>query len=312
MIKEGAKLLVIPAVVLIALSLCACFSSSNDFFELTSHLRVVYFIWLAVLAIQFLIFRKYTWFAISLVFVFLNGIFIAPLYTSPPERKFSKHLSILQFNLWGGKNYDYGTIFKIIEKRNPDIIGFSEVTQTWEKTLTAKLKSKYPYFVTHDSKHEPQYGGVALFSRFPMENDKVEIYFKSQRARICADVQLPGKTLFVVLAHPKVPKPGTTFRNDEFVEIAEQIKAQKLPAVLIGDLNCTPFSAYFDQLLKTASLKDSERGFGYQPTWSLHWPFPLFPIDHLLHAKDFQTIKRETLSSAGSDHFPLLVELSYE
>lgn len=312
MIKEGAKLLSIPAVVAIALSLCACFSASNDFFELASHLRVVYFFWLLLLTIEFLVFRYYKWFAVCLVFVCLNAAYLAPLYMKPPAGTMSKPLSILQFNLWGGKNYDYETIFKVIESNNPDIIGFSEVTQTWENTLLTKLKSKYPYSVTHDPKREPHYGGVCLFSRYPLQYGKVDIFYKSQRARISADVQLPGKTIFFVLAHPKVPKPGTTFRNDEFIVIAEQIKSQKLPAILIGDLNCTPFSAYFDQLLKQASLQDSERGFGYQPTWSLHWPTPLFPIDHLLHSQDFTTAKRETLSAAGSDHYPLLVELAYE
>lgn len=294
------------------MSLCACFSASNDLFEMASHLRVVYFFWLVLLAIESLVFKYYKLFAVCFVFACLNGFFIAPLYKSPAKEIAKKQLSILQFNLWGGKNKDYKTIFKEIDTNNPDIIGFSEVTQTWEKTLLSELKDKYPYFVTHDSIREPRYGGVALFSRYPLQNEKVDIFYKSQRARISANVQLPGKNFFLVLAHPKVPKPGTTFRNEEFVEISNQIKGQTLPAILIGDLNCTLFSAYFDKLLKSASLEDSEIGFGYQPTWSLHWPTPLFAIDHLLHNKQFVTVKRETLPKAGSDHYPLLVELAYE
>ena len=35
-------------------------------------------------------------------------------------------------------------------------------------------------------------------------------------------------------------------------------------------------------------------------------------MDHLFHTADFRVAEIRTLPSIGSDHFPLLVELSYE
>ncbi|MCA9804280.1 MAG: hypothetical protein KC777_20060 [Cyanobacteria bacterium HKST-UBA02] len=46
--------------------------------------------------------------------------------------------------------------------------------------------------------------------------------------------------------------------------------------------------------------------------WSVRWPVPLFPIDHLLASPDFSVVERRTLEPVGSDHLPVWVVLSLD
>ena len=89
--------------------------------------------------------------------------------------------------------------------------------------------------------------------------------------------------------------------------------------MLAGDLNVTQFSPHFKNLLKTGKLKDSSRGFGYQPTWPAQLPLlnkisecPLFriPLDHVLVSGDIQVRSVELLPSIGSDHLAVEAVLS--
>lgn len=304
--------LILLTVIVSGVSILGFFGASNDVFELFSHLRFLYFLALLFVAIMLISCRNKMWTAIALIFCCLNTAAIVPLYMPVDKGSHNKKISILQLNLWGGKNRKYKDVIDLIEKSDADVVGVSEVTQTWEQKLLRELSAKYPFHIAHDSVLEPRYGGVALFSKYKLDNAKTIQFPSSMRTRIEADINFPDQKAHIVLCHPKVPKPGTTFRNDELDAIAESISAQSQPCIMIGDLNCTPFSPIFDKLLAKSRLLDSERGFGIQPTWSLHWPVPLFPIDHLLHTSEFSTTNRQLLKSVGSDHKPVLVELSYE
>lgn len=59
-------------------------------------------------------------------------------------------------------------------------------------------------------------------------------------------------------------------------------------------------------------LKDTEYGFGIQPTYPVNRPWSWLkriPIDHCLVSSRFVALNRETGPSVNSDHYPLLVEL---
>jgi endonuclease/exonuclease/phosphatase (EEP) superfamily protein YafD len=89
-----------------------------------------------------------------------------------------------------------------------------------------------------------------------------------------------------------------------------QQKEGKREVVVIGDFNSTPWSGRFREFLHQTDLRNSQRGFGLQPTWHASLPSPLMiAIDHCLHSKSIATVKRATGSNIGSDHLPLFVEL---
>ena len=81
--------------------------------------------------------------------------------------------------------------------------------------------------------------------------------------------------------------------------------------MVVGDLNCTPWSPHFRRLLRDAGLRDVARGRGLEPTW---YPTSLplgIPIDHVLVSDEIGVANRELGSDLGSDHRPVRVEISF-
>jgi endonuclease/exonuclease/phosphatase (EEP) superfamily protein YafD len=101
-------------------------------------------------------------------------------------------------------------------------------------------------------------------------------------------------------------------RDRQLAEVTEWVASGNRPTIVVGDLNATPWSFAFKDLLEDGQLIDSERGFGLQGTWRAHWSAPFrLPIDHVLHTRDFVTVRRELGPVLGSDHLPLHVALRW-
>jgi len=97
-------------------------------------------------------------------------------------------------------------------------------------------------------------------------------------------------------------------RNHQLNEIANYIReGSEGYTILAGDLNVTPYSYYFRDLLRGSGLIDSGLGYGWQPTWSIRMPWFAIPIDHILVSPDIQVTNRAIGPSLGSDHHPVVV-----
>jgi endonuclease/exonuclease/phosphatase (EEP) superfamily protein YafD len=82
--------------------------------------------------------------------------------------------------------------------------------------------------------------------------------------------------------------------------------------LVMGDLNCSPWSPLFEELLVRAGLESTRKGFGIKPTWPSNMPPFLIPIDHVLATKEhFQVIDVRVGPYIGSDHYPLIVTLKW-
>ena len=88
------------------------------------------------------------------------------------------------------------------------------------------------------------------------------------------------------------------------------------PVVLCGDLNTTAFRPEFAALLRTHALIDAHQhtGRGLSLSWgltaSLAW-CPLARLDHVLVRKCAVRALRNLDSAAGSDHWPLSLDLEW-
>ena len=277
----------------------------NILFEIFSHTRIILsFVLLVLSTLLFLLRRKVATF-VSAGFLFLNLLLILPYY-APMEKSTlsdSTKLSILQINVQGGLNTDYKKTMDLVKTEKPHIVALTEITSGWSNYLDRALKD-YPYRTV-----EPRLGGVAVYSKIPLIDSEVRYTGKIKRPRIVSKVKLDGKETQLIFAHPVIPIIHKNLRNEELEIIGNEARNHEGPVIVFGDLNTTPWSCYFKKLLKDGGLSDSQMGFGIQPSWSVRWTWPLFPIDHLLVSNHFQILDRKTLKSVDSDHLPVLVSL---
>lgn len=292
-----------------AISIAGFFSGVCTPFELASHFRVVYVvIFLAFALVLFCL--KQRWGTVTAAFLLLVNLVPVAYLSIPSSIPFAQQtkqecLNILQCNLQGGKNKNYKKTLDLIAKNDPDIVGLSELTQGWADELESKL-TKYPYRVV-----EPKRGGVSLFSKYPVLKSEVKYFGKLKRPRVVAQVDVKGQKLDVVFIHPVTPMRSRSMRNSELAAVADDAKAFENPGIVFGDMNTTPWSETFDKLLRDGGLMDSERGFGFQPTWNCKMRVSLLPIDHLLFTPEFSVRERRVLGRVGSDHLPVFVRLTY-
>ena len=290
-----------------AVSVSGFFSGVCTPFELASHFRVVYVAIFFGLTLFLLCLKQRLGTAMAALLLIVNLVPVAYLSipTWPSTASKTEDLNILQCNLQGGKNKNYKKALDLISKTDPDIVGLSELTQGWAEQLETKL-TRYPYRVV-----EPRRGGVSLFSKYPVLKSEVKYFGKLKRPRVVAQLDVKGQKMDVVFIHPVTPMKSRSWRNRELAEVADDAKRFENPGIVFGDMNTTPWSGTFDKLLKDGGLVDSERGFGFQPTWNCKMRVSLLPIDHLLFTPEFAVRERRVLGRVGSDHLPVFVRLAY-
>lgn len=275
--------------------------------ELSSHLRFLYLLACAPCLIVLLCLRFWKTYILFMAFFALNAVPVLEFYLPAPSISaddVDSHLTVLQLNVWGPKNPHHEKVVDFIRERSPDIVGISELTDSWRRDLKTGLPD-YPHQLI-----ELRHGGIALFSKTPLLNPRLLYFGPIRRPRIEATIMNEGREIELIFAHPVIPKKKYDIRNGELLEIAQNAGNSKSPVVVFGDLNCSPWSYYFRKLMDVGQLQDSERGFGFQPTWTTQWCFPWVPIDHCLTSKDFCTTERVVGPDIGSDHLPVFVKLA--
>jgi endonuclease/exonuclease/phosphatase (EEP) superfamily protein YafD len=81
------------------------------------------------------------------------------------------------------------------------------------------------------------------------------------------------------------------------------------PALVMGDLNATPWSRPFAELRAHGGLCDSRAGFGVQPSFPSASAALRIPIDHLLASCSIGVRDRRIGPDVGSDHLPVILDL---
>jgi len=141
-----------------------------------------------------------------------------------------------------------------------------------------------------------------------------EILSETGRYFILAKTRLNGREVQLVVMHPWPPstRSGMVSRDQDLQAAGAWLAARRdTPTLLLGDLNVTPFAPTYADLLERSGLRDSQRGFGLQPSWPIH-KLPLrIPIDHCLVSPHLTVLARRFGPEVGSDHFPVIVEVAF-
>lgn len=220
-----------------------------------------------------------------------------------------KYFKLLVCNVYQ-ENRKAEKCLQCIRDNNPDIILLIETDEWWKAHLSV-LEKTHPYRVL---KPQEDTYGMLLYSKYELIDPEVKFLVEEDIPSIHTKVRLQSGELFqLYCVHPEPPvpqeNPRSTERDAELLLIAKKAKRCILPVVVAGDLNDVAWSYTTELFMKVSGLLDPRRGRGFFNTFSAHYWFLRWPLDHVFCSKHFQLCNLKRLDAMGSDHFPILVEL---
>lgn len=293
--------------------------------ELLTHFRVQYFILslfaVAILSILYIRHHLKNKFLIlcALILVGLNGVEVIPWYLPHPQQitqNTSQSIRLLQFNI-NTRNNRYQEIIDTVRVESPDIALFIEINQNTFNNLNTGLKDILPYNFKSP-------GGLALWSRLPIQDARGD-NLNAKYYNLIATLLINKQPVELIGTHPFVPIKPSTFRkrNLQLAALSNYIQKVKVPIIVAGDFNITPWSPYYKMFVKRTKLHNTRLGYGILPSWIrntsyLNYPkwlifimenFLTIPIDHCFVSKEFKVVGVHIGDNANSDHLPVINDL---
>ncbi len=303
---------------LVGLTVLSLFARHGWLAELASHFRPQYSLALLVLCVGFAVGRRPLAAMLAAAAMLPNAWYVAPYALPamiPPSIASSagQDVSIVSLNLFIS-NEDYAAVRAYLARKNADVLVLSELTPAWVTALR-EITANYPYWVSVDRRTP---WGLGVYSKYPLIDARPLDLGLAGSVNVMATVALPGgdvQLLGVHLASPTSPTRAAQ-RNHQLEQLAGLLGPSRNSAdaraprrLLVGDLNLTPFSPYFADLLDRTGMVDARRGQGLTATWPT-WVMPVrIAIDHCIVDPDLPVANVTRGPAVGSDHYPVEIAL---
>jgi endonuclease/exonuclease/phosphatase (EEP) superfamily protein YafD len=277
-------------------------------FELFSHFRVQYFYALLVCAFLFILYDDTLLSVITSCFILLNLAVILPLYRRSSSAHDNPGSNCILFANVLTSNLDHEKVQKLIQDVDPDFVALIEVNQAWLDDLKMD-QAGYPFIQVEP--REDNYG-IALFSRYPLLKAETMAFGTFRVPSLIAQCMAEDGPLTLIVTHSPPPRSADGFRNrnQHLGDLSGYVRSLHGAVMVVGDLNITSWSPFFNSFLQSSGLRDSRLGFGVQPTWPADIPLMLIPIDHAVISPHIEIIHRAVGPKVGSDHYPIIIGFS--
>ncbi len=247
--------------------------------------------------------------AVSAVLLAWGAAGVIPYWqrSAAPAPAAGRELTFVSFNLLAS-NQQHEAVLRWLEAQPADFVLLTEYSKRWQRVFRGRAQA-WPHRLEF---LRDATSGICLLSRHPLGAPVAEgVALAEKRPWICTVARTPVGDVRVLGLHPRTPRGGSRIdeRNAQLATAARLAAASAEPFVLLGDLNCTPFSPCFTGMLETGNLRDSAVGYGLAPTW--HSGIWWLPIDHILISPHWHVVARHVAPiDLGSDHFPVSATLS--
>ncbi|HSM45334.1 MAG TPA: endonuclease/exonuclease/phosphatase family protein [Acidimicrobiia bacterium] len=301
----------VPAVALAVVSLAAFLGRWIWWLDVLANFRAQYVVALALLGLVVAMskWRKTGYAVLGVALV--NFVVVLPLYVGSPADAMVDlpSVRVMSFNLLAD-NESYSEVIDYIDTVSPDLVLLHEASRPWEVAIES---AGLDYQMVRARSDELIFGTLVLVRGNEVE--AVSFGFSSTSPRAVEITFTPDgwpEPVSALGVHPLAPtdEERADLRDAQLGFAGQWASSEAGPFVIAGDFNSTPWSWPFRRLLSSADLRNSQIGFGLQPSFSSGTNLLLrVPIDHLVHSPDLEVIDRRLGPDLGSDHFPLLVDL---
>lgn len=291
----------------LAATLLSLLAGVSWLFDLLANFRSQY-VWIGALALAGLgAQRLWPAFAVVGLAVLFNVVAVAPYWMgSIGEPAGNGRLTILHLNTQSG-NPEKAAIVEFVRESDADIVFLAEVTPRLRELLD---ESSLPFTVVAGTPRSTPIG-VAALARDGSVTGRLTNLGASEVPAVLLDASIGGVEVQILGFHTSSPgeEGRAADRNDQLAAAGTIVATRSTPMVLVGDLNATPWTPAFRELIATG-LTDAQRGRGVAGSWPSGWGPLMIPIDHVLHTGELTTTAFAFGPSVGSDHRSLRVELA--
>ncbi len=280
--------------------------------EIATHFLVYYAIASLVAAVLFAVARRPKFaFAAGLLF-FWQASGIAPWYVPAAKAASGRgpHLKLMTANV-NADNQHYDKLIALVRAENPDLLFVQEMSYGWAEALRA-LDDAYPYrSVT--PRHD--YWGIALYSKYPLENIVADSPVEPEAPQIRADAIIDGRRVHLMNVHLAPPRAEwmVDLRYKHYAWAEQYLSKMKDqgPLIIAGDFNSSPWSPLYADLVRTGGLTNARQGYGLLPSWyPLAGRWFLIPLDQICGAGGVSFSGIHLGSVIDSDHIPVITEIT--
>ena len=254
--------------------------------------------------------------------IFLNQVYLlaqiwnyTPLASIQMQREESSDRSaikILIANVFQD-NKRTNLCLSLIRELDPDLVLLVETDQAWAEAMK-ECHDTYPYRI---SKPLDNTYGMLFFSKLNITKHTVRFLVEPDIPSITVDLMSrDGQRFRLYGLHPKPPVPGesetSTERDAEILIVGKEAKRCDMPVIVAGDLNDVAWSYTTNLFLKVSGLLDPRIGRGFFSTFHANHRLLRWPLDHVFCSTHFYLRDLKRLPHIGSDHFPILIEVSLQ
>jgi len=305
--------LVFVTLAILGLAVLGWLARLHWFFDLFNHFRPQLLLASFGWAVAMLIARKWRLGGMTALALALNAAAVLPGSLAKPAaaRPATRVLKVATINVLI-RNQQFGRFTAYLRETQPDVVFLQEASLPWKPTLAA-LKDLYPY---QDHYEKPGgFFGLAVLSRFPIQESGLITLppapgNRALRATIeWQDTSIPFLNLH--MPHPR-SKYGVWLYQSMQQGVLDWLGKQRssgLRPMVIGDMNCTPWSILQEDFLKASALVETSRSHWWSATRHRGLPDQLL-IDQLFHDAAWTCTHRAVGPAVGSDHRPVIFELS--
>ncbi|AKD03260.1 endonuclease/exonuclease/phosphatase family protein [Pontibacter korlensis] len=209
-------------------------------------------------------------------------------------------------------NQKYDKFLERVLEANPDMLIMNEPDQAWHDSVCKVLDERYPYAI---KKPLDNTYGMLFWSRNKLHDSEIRYLVEDGIPSFYTVIELPsGDKVSLFTVHPQPPRLmlNTETREAELLLVAKEAKKAPYPAVVAGDLNDVAWSKTTKLFKEISGLIDPRVGRGFFNTYNAFVPFFRYPLDHVFYDPVFRLVSLRRLPKFGSDHFPIMITLSFE
>jgi endonuclease/exonuclease/phosphatase (EEP) superfamily protein YafD len=289
------------------LTIIGFFGEYHWLFDIASHFRIQYLIFLTIAAGIFWFKKRCKELCFNGLAIAINLVCILPIYYEVPasEAGMTRPYTALILNLhYTNENYDLAADY--LEDIKPDILLLMEFSPYWKDGLDSVLQ-KYPSRVI-EMRDDPF--GIGIYSNFIINEGMGLELGGTDIPSLKIKFDIDGKPLsfFAVHLMPPFGQLGSEMRNSQMNGLQKLVKSDTSKRIMIlGDINMTPWSPIFQKFESNTMLKNVRKGFGILATWPANLKPLGIPLDHGFVSPNIIIRDIETGPHVGSDHLPLKI-----